>query len=204
MLNPIDVASVSSSSSVTTRRTMLPRPSAPIMTSAWRTSPDLSLTVGRNGRELDPVIEVLAVVPFTESSSRAGSTDWTVTPNFTRAPADEARRCKISSRSAWCIMRNDEPISSIRPGCHADSPIGLPVFKSKIDDDDVTDAACASSFSSPQCCKILVALGGSRIPPGRFFRPRACSSTWTRWPEVASAYAAERPAIPPPTIIKSN
>lgn len=48
---------------------------------------------------------------------------------------------------------------------------------SKIEDDGVIEAFCASSFSTPQCDKILVALGGKRIPPGRGFRPRACSNT---------------------------
>jgi len=96
---PTGVAFGPSSSSVTTRRTMLRWPSAPMMTSAWRISPVLSLTVGRNVLELGPAIEVL-VVPFSGRSSRAGSTDWTVTPKCTRAPADEARRRRISSRSA--------------------------------------------------------------------------------------------------------
>lgn len=48
---------------------------------------------------------------------------------------------------------------------------------SKIEDDGVIEAFCASSFSTPQCDKILVALGGKRIPPGRGFRLRACSNT---------------------------
>lgn len=106
MVIPIGVTFGPSSSSVTTGRTMLRWPSAPMMTSAWRISPVLSLTVGRNVCELGPGIEVL-VVPFSgRSSSRAGSTDWTVTPKCTRAPADEARRRRISSRSACCPSWN--------------------------------------------------------------------------------------------------
>jgi hypothetical protein len=47
----------------------------------------------------------------------------------------------------------------------------------KREDDGAIEAFCATSFPTPQCDRILVALGGSRIPPGRFFRPCACSST---------------------------
>src|SRR6266702_2551209 len=88
-LNPVEVAS-GSGSPVTARRTMLRRPSAPTITSAWRISPVLSLTLGRNVHVLGPAIEVL--VAFSGGASGAGSTDSTSAPKVTRAPADKARR----------------------------------------------------------------------------------------------------------------
>lgn len=88
---PIPVESTGgSSSSVTTGRTMLHCPSAPMTTSAWRISPVLSLTLGRNVHELGPAIEVL--VSFSGGASGAGATDSTTAPKDMRAPTDKARR----------------------------------------------------------------------------------------------------------------
>lgn len=93
VLNPIHVASGSFPSLETTRRTILRRPSAPMITSAWRISPVLSLTEGRNVGELGSTIEVL--VSFSGGVSGTGTTDSIAAPNVTRAPADEARLCSV-------------------------------------------------------------------------------------------------------------
>src|SRR6266404_5565671 len=88
-LSPVGVASTSASP-VTTRRTTLRCPSAPTITSAWRISPVLSLTLGRNVHELGPAIKSLVL--FSGGASGAGCTDSTTAPKVTRAPADKARR----------------------------------------------------------------------------------------------------------------